>query len=127
MCKCTPEIKTPFCGQGDCQWPPVVKDRAWLLNFVEEKAKLMIDTVKKKNADYSGIDQDPFANFTKVELLGIARTEQGFLTRMTDKFMRINSFVQTGTLKVKSESVEDTLLDLATYSLLFAAYLKSKE
>ncbi len=21
MCKCTPEIKTPFCGRGDCQWP----------------------------------------------------------------------------------------------------------
>ena len=21
MCKCTPEIKTPFCGKGDCQWP----------------------------------------------------------------------------------------------------------
>ncbi len=22
MCQCTPSIKTPFCGQGDCQWPP---------------------------------------------------------------------------------------------------------
>lgn len=21
MCKCTPEIKTPFCSKGDCQWP----------------------------------------------------------------------------------------------------------
>lgn len=21
MCKCTPGIKTPFCGRGDCQWP----------------------------------------------------------------------------------------------------------
>ena len=21
MCKCTPEIRTPFCGKGDCQWP----------------------------------------------------------------------------------------------------------
>jgi hypothetical protein len=21
MCKCTPGIKTPFCGKGDCQWP----------------------------------------------------------------------------------------------------------
>lgn len=21
MCKCTPENKTPFCGQGDCQFP----------------------------------------------------------------------------------------------------------
>lgn len=21
MCKCTPNMKTPFCGKGDCQWP----------------------------------------------------------------------------------------------------------
>lgn len=21
MCKCTPAIKTPFCGKADCQWP----------------------------------------------------------------------------------------------------------
>ena len=23
MCKCTLEIKTPFCGRGDCQWPRI--------------------------------------------------------------------------------------------------------
>lgn len=22
MCKCTPEIKTPFCGRPGCEWPP---------------------------------------------------------------------------------------------------------
>lgn len=21
MCKCTPNIRTPFCGKGDCEWP----------------------------------------------------------------------------------------------------------
>lgn len=21
MCRCTPELRTPFCGRGDCQWP----------------------------------------------------------------------------------------------------------
>jgi hypothetical protein len=21
MCKCTPNIRTPFCGEGDCKWP----------------------------------------------------------------------------------------------------------
>ena len=26
MCKCDPRIKTPFCGRGDCQWPPKLKD-----------------------------------------------------------------------------------------------------
>lgn len=22
MCKCTPEIRTPFCGKPGCEWPP---------------------------------------------------------------------------------------------------------
>jgi hypothetical protein len=22
MCRCTPEIKTPFCGKPGCEWPP---------------------------------------------------------------------------------------------------------
>lgn len=26
MCKCTPAIRTPFCGKGDCQWPDKKKD-----------------------------------------------------------------------------------------------------
>lgn len=21
MCQCTPEIRTPYCGKGDCVWP----------------------------------------------------------------------------------------------------------
>lgn len=21
MCQCTPNIRTPFCGRGNCQWP----------------------------------------------------------------------------------------------------------
>lgn len=112
-------------GMADVGPKPI--DAAWLLEYFEKKTALMVETMKKKNHDYAGVGGDPFANFTKVELLGIARTEQGFLTRMLDKYMRINSFVQIGNLKVKSESVEDTLLDLATYAVLFAAYLKSRE
>lgn len=22
MCKCTPQLNTPFCGKPGCQWPP---------------------------------------------------------------------------------------------------------
>lgn len=25
MCKCTPEIRTPFCGKPGCEWPPQKK------------------------------------------------------------------------------------------------------
>ena len=26
MCQCTPNLKTPFCGKGDCQWPAKDQD-----------------------------------------------------------------------------------------------------
>lgn len=86
----------------------------------------MQQITKAKNSDYTGVNSDPFSNFTVVEQLGICSTEQGFLTRMTDKLKRITSFVQKGFLDVKDESVDDTLLDLANYCLLFTGYLKAK-
>ena len=86
----------------------------------------MVMITKAKNADYKGTSTDPFANFKRVEDLGICSTEVGFQTRMTDKFCRINSFVQKGVLEVKDESVLDTLLDLANYCILFAGYIESK-
>ena len=87
----------------------------------------MIAITAAKNADYTGVGDDPFANFTRVESLMICTTEQGFLTRMMDKFSRIVSFSQKGELQVKDESVEDTLLDFANYCILLAGYIKSKK
>jgi hypothetical protein len=81
----------------------------------------------RKNSDYAGSGGElPFANFTRVEHLGIASTEQGFLTRMMDKFCRLITFCRDGKLAVTNESAEDTLLDLVNYSCLLAAYLREK-
>lgn len=85
-----------------------------------------LEISKKKNADYTGKDNDPFANFQSVNVLGIS-TEHGFLTRMMDKMKRIASFVENGELQVKDESVIDTLRDLANYSCLLAGYIESKK
>ena len=87
----------------------------------------MISITKKKNADYTGNNKDPFANFTTVERIGICSTEQGFLTRMSDKLCRINSFAQKGELLVKDESVQDTLHDLANYCALMSGYIESQK
>lgn len=98
------------------------------IEFFEGTTARMAEISKAKNADYTGsVEDDPFANFTRVEALGICSTEQGFLTRMTDKLSRIASFVKQGKLQVKDESVQDTLLDLANYSILMLAYLESKK
>ena len=83
-----------------------------------------LEISRKKNADYTGGNDDPFSNFKAVEVLGIS-AEQGFLTRMMDKMKRISSFVEQGELQVKDESVLDTLQDLANYSCLLAGYIQS--
>lgn len=98
-----------------------------LIEYHELACKALHEIVKAKNADYTGESQDPFFNFNMVEKLGISTTETGILTRMLDKFARITSFVKKGVLKVKDETVEDTLLDLANYCIIMAAYIKSKK
>ncbi len=89
--------------------------------------KRMYEVTKAKNSDYTGDDSDPFKNFKQVEYMGICSAEQGFLTRMTDKMMRVSSFVKQGQLQVKDEAVTDTLQDLAVYSILMLCYLQSKK
>lgn len=96
-----------------------------LVDFSSNFFKDCHEIMKSKNADYSGAQEDTFANFKAVEIYGI-NTEVGFLTRMTDKMARIASFIKKGELMVKDESVTDTLRDLANYSMLLAAYIKSK-
>lgn len=97
------------------------------MEFHEAACRKMVEITKVKNADYSGGSEDPFYNFTRVEAVGFCTTEQGFLTRMFDKFSRIASFVSKGVLHVKDESIEDTLFDLANYCILFAGYIKHKK
>lgn len=81
----------------------------------------------KKNADYAGNDGlEPFANFTRVEAMGICTTEQGFLVRMTDKMSRLSSFVECGKLSVENESFKDTIVDIINYSVLMYSYINDK-
>jgi hypothetical protein len=104
----------------------MTKQDQYLKDFEALTAK-MLKITKAKNADYTGDTSRPFKNFEMVETMGFSSTEQGFCTRLTDKIMRVAGFVKNGTLQVKDESVEDTLLDMANYCLLFICYLKSKK
>lgn len=107
---------------------PFPNTRDGLLAFLESETQRMLKIARAKNQDYAGEGaKDPFANFTRVEALGICTPEVGFLTRMSDKLSRIASITASGKTAVKDESVKDTLRDLANYSLLMLAYLASKE
>jgi hypothetical protein len=96
--------------------------------FASSCMERMLTISKAKNNDYTGASVSPFANFSRVEALGICTTEQGFLTRMSDKLSRAAALlVDRCERKVKDEQIEDTLLDLANYCILLCGYLESKK
>ena len=80
----------------------------------------LLDELKEihsqKNHDYAGED-DPLKNFRMSENMGIPAWK-GCLIRISDKFSRLCSFAKKEEYEVKDESIEDTLKDLAVYSLI---------
>ena len=95
------------------------------LAFHRNCCEKLMDITTRKNADYTGDSSSPFANFQAVANINICSVETGFIVRMTDKLMRISALSGGGKVaKVSDESIEDTLLDLANYSILLAGYIK---
>jgi hypothetical protein len=80
-----------------------------------------VQTVANKSADYA-TDDDPFLNFRMCESVGIASLEAGIIVRMCDKMSRLVQLTKHPAA-VKSESIQDTCLDLANYSAILATYL----
>jgi hypothetical protein len=67
-----------------------------------------------KNHDYATTD-DPFSNFRRCEAFGIPAWK-GVLARMSDKWSRIEQ-ISNGK-EPKNESLRDSLIDNAVYSLI---------
>lgn len=70
----------------------------------------------KKNHDYSQ-ESDPLSNLRESERFGVPAWK-GALVRITDKFSRIVQLAGGKTPQIKAESITDTLIDMAIYSLL---------
>ena len=79
----------------------------------------ILETIKNlhdaKKHDYG--NTDIFANFRLSELAGIPAW-QGSVVRMGDKYARISNFIKKNDFKFKEESIKDTLMDMAIYSLI---------
>lgn len=69
----------------------------------------------KKNDDYSDL-KDPLSNLRECEKFGVPAW-LGVLVRMSDKWSRIQQLAARKA-KIKDETIVDTLMDLAVYSLL---------
>tara|TARA_Y100001937_G_scaffold103724_1_gene143087 strand:- start:359 stop:751 length:393 start_codon:yes stop_codon:yes gene_type:complete len=102
--------------------------REELLNFhmkVCEDARALMNL---KNRDYAGGGgEEPFANFTRCEAMGICQTEAGILVRVVDKISRMSSFLESGKMHVEDESFYDALIDVVNYMVLLGAYVKDKD
>ncbi len=97
------------------------------LEFHRKTIERMHNICAAKNHDYSGGEEaHAFNNFEMVEKMGACTVEQGFVTRMTDKIMRITNLCKSEAA-VSDEKIEDTLMDLANYSILMMGYLKYKK
>lgn len=77
----------------------------------------MLETYIKKNADYG----DSFSK--SIEKYG----NIAGLTRISDKFNRLESLILGGKHLVLDESLKDTLLDLSSYCIMLAIELDKKE
>ena len=73
-----------------------------------------------KNHDYAPSDLNPFSSFDRKGLEGIT-------TRMGDKLARLEAFAMRGVLRVETETVEDTVLDMINYSILYYGYIEHKK
>ena len=78
-----------------------------------------------KRHDYAS-KEDVFRNFRTSEM-GDIPAWKGVAIRIGDKFSRLMSFVKQEELKIKDESIKDTLIDLANYSLICAILYEEKK
>jgi hypothetical protein len=83
---------------------------AELLAKFDEKVLQMRRILETKGQDYSPAD-DALCNFTDFGWRGI-------VVRLGDKYQRLKNFAKFTLCQPNHESVEDTLLDNANYSIL---------
>lgn len=86
----------------------------------------LMGTIRDAKAhDYSA-DSSSLGNFNlSATVVGLAPSTT-VLVRMCDKLARVGSLVKKGRAEVKDESIRDTLLDLANYSLLMILLLEKE-
>lgn len=85
----------------------------------------MAELHSRKNHDYAG-ESDPLKNLRSPKRIGIDPFV-GVMIRLQDKWSRLEEFLNSKTLLVKNESVEDTLMDNAVYSLLAIILLREQK
>ena len=90
-----------------------------------ELLEAMAELHSRKNHDYAGTS-DPLKNLWACNRLNL-EPFMGVMVRLQDKWSRLEEFVKSGKLMVKGESVKDTLMDNAVYSILAIILYEEQE
>jgi len=93
-----------------------------LLELHDKTCGICRQVMEKKNQDYAGGSNDPFANFRITEVLGV-HPATGILIRVMDKLQRIRSYIANGSLAVKDETFMDATEDVINYMILLKGLL----
>lgn len=87
-------------------------------NALDEAVESLIALHIAKNGDYSAYGNDRWANIRACEHIGIPATT-GVLIRVMDKINRYISLSKLPLLPRVQESIEDTLLDIVGYLIIY--------
>lgn len=83
----------------------------------------IVDLHNRKNHDYAQ-DADPLSNFRRCESFGIPAWK-GVLVRLSDKWSRVEQL--SSGKQPKNESLRDSLIDSAVYSLIAVLLLDEQK
>lgn len=95
------------------------------LASLEATYKYNLEVAKRKNADYAGEGNDPFANF-KNSLVVRVPVDRAILVRIMDKISRVSNLLDKEA-QVKDEAITDTIGDAINYLAILKAYIESKK
>lgn len=85
-----------------------------------------LETMRKKNHDYTNGSAGVFDNFKGSEFLDI-HPVMGIMLRIQDKMKRIQTFVSQGTLAVEGEGVFDAIEDTINYMILIKGIITEEQ
>lgn len=122
VCKCFLKDEERFLYLTIPFIEPFFKEDDWKLASCKEieftkLTRQMLETFKKKNADYGDSTTQTFKEF------GLT----SYAIRLNDKLNRVKSFCKNGELEVKDERIIDTLMDMGAYCLLAVIDIKNQK
>ena len=107
------------------------KNLALALSEVMQEIKTKLapqlpETLFKKNLDYVPDENNPFRTFENAAILaGIDGGERVLISRLGDKFERLQNLMNSGKPpQVEDESIIDTLRDISGYSIIGIVMLR---